>query len=75
LDFEADPEALDRAVNAYVDLLDSFGVEPDEAVVRRYLQQFVETYPKADKHSDLIYNFDEVKDLLRGTKYEKFIRQ
>lgn len=75
MDFETDmPGAMDRGVKAWMDLLVSFGVDPDEAVVRNYLKQYANTYPQPEPHSELIANIDEIKQALKGTQYEKFIR-
>lgn len=76
LEFETDiPGAMERGVSAWGKLLESFGVEPDYKVIADFIGKFAKTYPRDPPHSSLIYNWQRVKQTLKGTDYFKYWRE
>jgi len=75
LEFQTDEEgAFERGVNAWTKLLKSFGVEPSRYLVKEFLTKYAKTYHKSPAHWEVIYNYDDVKKALKGTRYDHLLR-
>lgn len=59
-------EALDRALDSWSTLLRSWGVTPNYRLIAEYLRAGRDTRDPPKPHSEMIYNYQEVRRLIEG---------
>lgn len=69
-----DEAAFNKSVGLWAGLLGSFGINPDHEAITSALHN-IGTFPPPKKSSESIYNFEEVRQALKGSKYYGMLRQ
>jgi len=76
LEFQTPIEgAFDRAVGAWCDLLTSLGATPDKTIVTKFLAQYANTYHEPPAHWQVIWNYDEIKKIMKTSEYAHMLRE
>jgi hypothetical protein len=72
--FEFEQGETKQSGEEWYNLIASFGMKPDSKKIEEVFNQFGR-FPAASKHTDTLYNYDELEKELRGTQYYEMLRK